>query len=237
MQLKLIRLLMLRSLKERPLRILLSTFGIVLGVASILAISLTNRAALDSVTKLIYDTTGRSQLSNQQASSGSRRLCRKHPFTCTACARCRAFAPVLQISAVLVGDEVPGEIAHGLVGGLGQGGLSLWGIDPWLIHKLGTTSWSTAVSFLTIQKPMRLSWSTPMPPTRNLNLVNGLNLLLPLASPGLKLVGLIGEEGAGRQNNGAFGVLPLKTAQKLFDQPRTISQIDLISTFPDTSVT
>ena len=77
MQLKLVRLLMMRSLRERPLRLLLSTFGIVLGVASFLSISLTNRAALDSVTKLIYDTTGRSQLVITSAVSGEKSLSEK----------------------------------------------------------------------------------------------------------------------------------------------------------------
>jgi len=58
----LLRLLILRSLRSRPLRTLLSGFGIVLGVATILAISITNQTALESVTRLFKDTSGKANL-------------------------------------------------------------------------------------------------------------------------------------------------------------------------------
>lgn len=59
----LFNLLTLRSLRARPMRLLLSTFGIVLGVATILAINITNRTALEAVTRLFQDTSGKASLS------------------------------------------------------------------------------------------------------------------------------------------------------------------------------
>ena len=53
-----VRTLTLRSIKARPTRVLLSTFGIVLGVAAILGIGITNQTALDSVELLFEDTAG-----------------------------------------------------------------------------------------------------------------------------------------------------------------------------------
>lgn len=50
------------SLQTRPLRYLLSTFGIVLGVAAILGISITNQSALNSVSDLFEDVSGKSDL-------------------------------------------------------------------------------------------------------------------------------------------------------------------------------
>ena len=60
--LRLSRLLTLRSIKERPLRLLLSMTGIMLGVAGILAISVTNQTALDAITRLFSDTSGKANL-------------------------------------------------------------------------------------------------------------------------------------------------------------------------------
>jgi len=50
--LRLLNLLTFRSLGTHRLRTLLSIFGIVLGVANILAIGITNLAAMDSVTHI-----------------------------------------------------------------------------------------------------------------------------------------------------------------------------------------
>ena len=111
MQIKLLRLLMVRSLRERPLRLLLSTFGIILGVASFLSISLTNRAALDSVTKLIYDTSGRSQLVITSAASGESSLPEKSLSRVQRIADVRVLAPVLQVSTLLAADNAPEEVA------------------------------------------------------------------------------------------------------------------------------
>ena len=68
---KLIRLLLLRSLKERPLRILLSMFGIILGVAGILSMGITNQAAMAAITRLFSDTSGKANLVIVNASSDS----------------------------------------------------------------------------------------------------------------------------------------------------------------------
>jgi putative ABC transport system permease protein len=44
----------------------------------------------------------------------------------------------------------------------------------------------------------------------------------------LRVVGLIAKEGAGKLNNGAFGVIPLATAQDLFARGSEIDQIDIV---------
>ena len=55
-------LMFLRSFKTRPVRTMLSMFGIILGVASILAIGITNQTALNSVTPLFAETSGKANL-------------------------------------------------------------------------------------------------------------------------------------------------------------------------------
>ena len=54
--------LALRSLLARPSRTLFTTFGIVLGVAVILAISITNLSTLESITTLFNEASGKADL-------------------------------------------------------------------------------------------------------------------------------------------------------------------------------
>jgi hypothetical protein len=56
------RLLTFRSLKSRPLRMFFSPFGIILGVAAILSIGITNQTAMDAITRLFEDTSGKADL-------------------------------------------------------------------------------------------------------------------------------------------------------------------------------
>lgn len=235
MQPKLVQLLILRSVRERPLRIVLSVFGIVLGVASVLAIGLTNRAALDSVTSLIQETTGRSQLVITSAASDSEGFSENALARAARLPDVETLAPVLQIAAVLTDDVAPGEVALDLLGGIGQGGLVLWGIDAAV---------DTAVRDYVLADGRFLSDESgddevvlvaTYAAEKGLAPGDWVEVIIPQGTARLRLVGLIAEQGAGRQNNGAFGVMSLGTAQKLFDRPRTLSQIDVITTTPDAS--
>ena len=59
---RLTRLLTFRSIRSRSLRFLLSAFGIILGVAGLLAIRATNQAALESISTLFQNTSGLAKL-------------------------------------------------------------------------------------------------------------------------------------------------------------------------------
>jgi putative ABC transport system permease protein len=236
MQLKLTRLLMMRSLRERPLRIFLSIFGIILGVASLLAISLTNRAALNSVTKLIYDTTGRSQLVITSAVSGEQGLPEKSLDRAQRVANISLLAPVLEVSTVLAEDEASGQLALDFLGGIGGlGGLVLWGVDPAVDAQVRDYKVVDGRFLDELEDAEEIVLVKTYAAEQELSVGDWVEIVTPYGPVPLKLVGLIGEEGAGRQNKGAFGVLPLKTAQKIFDQPQTLSHIDIISTYPDGS--
>ena len=66
-----IRLLTLRSIRARWLRFLLSAFGIILGVAGLLAIRVTNQAAMDSIVSLFANTSGRVKLAVKSSNQNS----------------------------------------------------------------------------------------------------------------------------------------------------------------------
>ncbi len=65
---RLTRLLTFRSIRSRSLRFLLSAFGIVLGVAGLLAIRATNQAALGSISTLFQNTSGLAKLTVSSSS-------------------------------------------------------------------------------------------------------------------------------------------------------------------------
>ena len=111
-----IRLLNLRSMRVRSTRYLLSTFGIVLGVAVILAITVTNQAALGSIVKLFANTSGRSNLVISSANMDGTgfpdrilRLASNHPGIVVA-------APILQADTVSKDDVPPDQLELGLLG-------------------------------------------------------------------------------------------------------------------------
>jgi len=131
-----IRYLTLRSIRARWLRFILSAFGIVLGVAGMLAIGVTNKAALNSIVRLFSNTSGSVKLtitSSSQSSSGfpekSLRTIRNIPGVSIA-------SPIIKINTVAADDASPEQIALGLFGTDAGGGLPLHGIDPVLEQSL-----------------------------------------------------------------------------------------------------
>ncbi|NTV36362.1 MAG: FtsX-like permease family protein, partial [Anaerolineaceae bacterium] len=57
-------------------------------------------------------------------------------------------------------------------------------------------------------------------------------ILTPNGVEQVELVGLMAREGPGLNNNGSFGVIPLRVAQQMFNRIGSLDQIDLISADP-----
>lgn len=224
---KLLRLLSLRSLKARPMRVFLSTFGIVLGVAAITAIGVTNQIALDSVTQLFENTSGKANLiitSKEVDESG---------FSETVAQRVEklpnilAAIPSVHQQTVLANQSQSADIGLSFFG-TNLGGLLLYGIDP-LRDNLVRDYNIVSGRFL-----------SPDPQAEEIVLVKtfaddneleiGKNIEFVAAGQveKLRIVGLMEKEGTAQLNNGAFGVLPLGTAQRLFDRGDEIDQADLV---------
>ena len=126
---KLLRLLSLRSLTARPMRVFLSTFGIVLGVAAIIAIGVTNQTALDSVTQLFENTSGKADLiitSREADGSGIPETTAERTEKAPGVA---AALPSLHAQTVLANQSQGDDIGLSFFG-TELGGLLLYGIDP-----------------------------------------------------------------------------------------------------------
>ena len=223
---KLYVLLVMRSLRLRPLRMLLSGFGVVLGVGAILAIGITDRTALDSVTQLFADSAGKSNLVVRSADSagggfGERVLTKLARDPSVALA-----APSLNIPTMLADQAGSGDVAINFFG-LGAGGLLLQGIDPELDPRVRSYTLAAGRMF---EEPDadEVVLVKEFADTNDLQIGKGVDVVLPSGITNLRLVGLLAKEGPARQNNGAFGVLPLLTAQKLADRRGKLDQVDLL---------
>ena len=64
----------------------------------------------------------------------------------------------------------------------------------------------------------------------DLEIGDSFEILTPTGTETLKLVGLISKEGAGRLNNGAFGVMPLEAAQEMLGRVGDLDQVDIVAT-------
>ena len=228
-----IRYLTLRSIRARWLRFILSAFGIVLGVAGMLAIGVTNKAALNSIVRLFSNTSGSVKLtitSSSQSSSGFPeqvlRTTRNIPKVSIA-------SPIIRINTVAANDASPEQIALGLFGTEAGGGLTLHGIDPVLDQRLREYKLITG-TFLQDENARReVVLVETYADDKELMIGDWLSIITPNGVESLKIIGLIAREGAGQVSNGSFGVIPLKTAQELFNRSGELDQIDVLTTNPN----
>ncbi len=104
-------------------------FGIVLGVAAILAIGITNQTALNSVTNLFQETSGKTNLVVTASSSESQ------GFSAAILKRLQDYpgisqaVPSLHLQSLLASEAPAGELGLTFFG-TSSGGLSIYGIDP-----------------------------------------------------------------------------------------------------------
>ncbi len=108
---------------------ILSTFGIVLGVAAILAIGITNQTALNAVTNLFQETSGKANLiitSNESDGKG---------FSDNILLRLKSYpgiesaVPSIQVQTVLADENTSPELGLSFFG-TDTAGLALYGVDP-----------------------------------------------------------------------------------------------------------
>ena len=226
----LVRILTLRSIRSRPLRTLLSTFGIVLGVAGMLAISITNLTAMESITELFEGTSGKSSLIISNADTSASGFAGRTIRRVSNVAGVAELIPSLQIRTVLADEAPPAEMEFNFFG-TSMGGLSLYGIDP-LRDTEARTYNIVAGDFLAEDNPdaYEVVLVETFAADNDIQVRDSIELLTPNGTEKLRVAGFMAKEGPGQMNNGAFGVIPLKTAQKLFNRLDTLDQIDIVVT-------
>jgi len=129
--LSLLRLLSLalRSLRARPLRTALTTFGVVLGVAVILAISTTNVSTLAALTEVFSQASGKAQLTISPSDASDQGFPEDALDRISAVGSVAALVPVVRGQASLADEASPAEMELSMFGAA-SGGLVIYGVDP-----------------------------------------------------------------------------------------------------------
>jgi ABC-type lipoprotein release transport system permease subunit len=122
--------LALRNMRTRLGRTLLTLAGIVLGVAVVLAIQVTNRSTLDSIRQVFDRAAGRASLLVVPASQGGEVLDQDLIDEVDRAPGVVSAAPLVQASTLLASEAGSWQIAF-TINGLASGNvLQLYGIDP-----------------------------------------------------------------------------------------------------------
>ncbi|HAV77988.1 MAG TPA: hypothetical protein DCX53_11620 [Anaerolineae bacterium] len=230
-----IRYLTLRSIRARWLRFILSGFGIVLGVAVMLSISVTNRAALNSIMRLFSNTSGSAKLTvttSSQSTSGFPDIVLR---TIRNIPNVEVASPILHITTIAADDASPEQIAFGLFGTQGTGGLTLHGIDPAMDPSLREYKLVTGIFLQDNSTKREVVLVETYAVDKGLQVGDWLEIITPNGVESLKIIGLIAREGAGQINNGSFGIIRLLAAQELFNRTGELDQVDILTTDPNPS--
>jgi putative ABC transport system permease protein len=217
----------LRSLHSRPLRTLLSAFGIVLGVAGLLAIQVTSLTALESLTTLFTGTAGKTDLivtyTGMNGESVPEGILRKSAESLEVAAA----VPSLQLQTALA-SSIPESTSPFSLLGIDMGGFMLFGIDPVLDPAVRDYTLTQGRFLSSKFQGQEIVLVENYAADNNLRVGKTVDVVTPNGWQEFKIVGLIAKDGAGKNNNGAFGVIPLQIAQELFNRTDELDQIDIL---------
>jgi putative ABC transport system permease protein len=228
---RLTRFITFRSIRVHFLRFALSGFGIVLGVAGMLAINVTNQTALNSIVELFQSTSGNAKLTIVSASSeSSLGFPEQVQRTVENVAGVAVAAPLVKAQTMLADEATSNQIGLGMFGASISGGMQVYGIDPTL--DLQVRSYKlVAGRFLSTEPAAReIVLVKDYADDKKLKLDQWIGILTPNGVEQVKIVGLIAKDGTGQTNNGAFGVIPLRAAQEMFNRDGSFDQIDILTT-------
>ena len=224
---RLFRLLTLRSMVSRTLRFALSTFGIVLGVAGMLSIRATNQTALNSILSLFESTSGRAKLTISNAGTDESGFSEKTLEDVNGFPGVLVADPLVIENTDLADKEATDQLDISFFGASG-GGLLLHGVIPSV--ELQTRDYTLKEGqFLSDDLEKReIVLVESFAEDEDIQVDEIIKIITPNGTKELKVVGLVAREGPGKTNNGSFGIIPLKTAQELFNRSNDLDQIDIV---------
>lgn len=207
---------------------MLTTFGIILGVAVILAISITNLSTLDSINHLFSEASGNANLVITSSASGESGIREDLVRRTLSVPGVKTAVPTLHIQTLPADEVSPDQLGVSFLGQV-SGGLFLYGVDP-ILDPSARIYRTVAGRFLSPDPDVHeVVLVQDYAEQKRLQVGHDLRILTPLGVEPLRIVGLISKEGPGQLNNGAFGVIPLHAAQVLFGREGELDQIEIVA--------
>lgn len=218
--------LSIRAIQRRPLRTILSMLGIMIGVAGILALGITNEASIRAIENIFEQSGGRTDLMVIPA-SGNTTLPENVLIKADRLASVERVLPIVMAQTSLAGETDGGNLDLSFFG-MESGGLLLYGVDP--ILELAARDYDiTQGRFLSSEDPgFEVVLVEDYAEEEEIEVGKYVEILTPNGLEKLQVVGLIAKEGPGNTNNGVFGVIPFGTAQQIFNRRGEYDQLDIL---------
>ncbi len=212
----------LRNLHSRPWRTLLTTLGITLGVAVVLAIEITNISTLDSLEEIFGRAVGKAELlviPNTDEETLDDELLTRVMRTSGV----KVAAPTIWVRTVLEHDSPGTQIIWG--GGGVQVGrlLELRGMDPNLDAEVRVYEFASG-HFPDI-KQYEAIISQRLSEDKDLAIGDDLSIVTPYGVEHLEIVGILVDEGAGLINDGSVAFTSFEVLQEIFDLGNGLNEI------------
>lgn len=219
--------LALRNLRARLTRTLLTTLGIVIGVAVILAIEITNATTFASIRNLFDETAGRADIIVEPASSPGG----LDPQLGTSIERVpgvllsvpsiqeRSFLPS-QVGKVVADLTITGQSA-------GTSGVVVLGVDPVLDPQVRVYQLKSG-RLLSRDDDRDVLVGATLASTEELSPGDEIELLTPDGFVAFTVAGIVENEGVGRLNNGRVVIAPLEEVQDTFARGVEVDQFSVM---------
>ncbi len=214
----------------RKLRTLLTLSGIVLGVAVVLAINITNDSTLDSVRMVFDEASGKAHLVITDSSAIPESFAASALKQVERTPAVIAAAPSINQITLTTNQASNWNLELSIAGTSGTNDLLVMGVDPEIDqlvrdYKLVAGVWLPKKE----RRPFKALLVKDYAEEEGYQVGDDLEILVSNNAPeSLEIVGLIAKQGPGLQNEGAVAVIPLDTAQRLFDLSDAIDQIDVV---------
>jgi ABC-type lipoprotein release transport system permease subunit len=232
-QLSLPWLMVLRNLRARWVRTVLTAAGIVVGVAAMVAVNATNNSTLNSINRFFDEAAGQSDLVVETAAAGEQ-------FDESILATVRRFPGVVAAAPGIVGVTIPADEADGWEEQYGAGGNIIPGTNFWLIGRdmAADAGVDAAIHTYTLVdgrllNPNETAYNMMLVETyaeeKGIEVGEDFAILTPTSGVvALRVVGLIAKEEIGISNEGVLGITAVPVVQELFGTGNKIGQIELI---------
>ena len=220
-----------RNLWSRKTRTFLTALGIVLGVAVILAINITNNSTLASINKIFDEASGLADLvivpSSYTGTSG---------YPESTLGRVKSVAgveyavPSVQASTLLAADAKDWSYAFGLGGTSGGNRLLIFGIDPAVDQEARQYNLITGRFLKPDERSYSAIFTQDYATEKKIEVGKDVDIILPTGTATLRCVGIVRKDGPGLMNSGAVAFVPLAVVQDLFSRGGELDQIDVVTT-------
>lgn len=219
-------LLAVRNMRVRWARTLLTCLGIVLGVAVILAIAVTNDSTLKSIRGVFDEASGKASLFVQSSSADGA------GFDQSVLSRVQSFdevvsaAPAVRATTLLARDAKTWQISFDIGGQSAGNTLQVMGVDAEVDprvrqYEIAAGRWLEGEGYEAVLTEKYAG-------EKDLSVGDDLVILVPGGQERLRVVGLISQDGAGLLNDGVIAFAPLTVVQELFDRGESLDEIDIV---------